>query len=89
MTSFEYALEPSSCAAAALGPNTAIPRSASRSASPATSGASGPTTTRSQPSAAATSPSMSVTGTPTQLRVARDAGVARRAQQLGLLRASA
>src|SRR3954453_20015329 len=65
MTSLEYAFEPSSCAAAPLGPNPLLPRSASRSASPATSGASGPTTTRSQPCAAATSPSMSVTGTST------------------------
>jgi hypothetical protein len=39
-------LEPSSCAAAALGPKTAIPASFSASASPSTSGASGPTTTR-------------------------------------------
>src|SRR5437763_230392 len=40
-------LLPSSCAAAALGPNTAIPTSRSASATPATSGASGPMTTRS------------------------------------------
>src|SRR5690349_5913667 len=40
-------LDPSSCAAAALGPNTAIPAARSASAAPATSGASGPITTRS------------------------------------------
>src|SRR3954454_14054427 len=39
--------EPSNCAAAALGPNTAMPTSRNASATPATSGASGPTTTRS------------------------------------------
>ena len=39
--------EPSSWAAAALGPNTAKPASRSASATPATSGASGPITTRS------------------------------------------
>src|SRR6185369_7018058 len=39
--------EPSSCAAAALGPNAAMPASRKASATPATSGASGPTTTRS------------------------------------------
>src|SRR4051812_5097103 len=38
--------DPSSCAAAALGPNTAIPASRSASPTPATSGASGPITTR-------------------------------------------
>src|SRR3982751_2375032 len=42
-------LEPSSCAAAALGPNTAIPAARRASATPATSGASGPITTRSMP----------------------------------------
>src|SRR5438552_213085 len=42
-------LEPSSCAAAAFGPNAAIPAARSASATPATSGASGPTTTRSTP----------------------------------------
>ena len=39
--------EPSSSAAAALGPNAAMPASSSASTTPATSGASGPTTTRS------------------------------------------
>src|SRR6476469_7530398 len=38
--------DPSSWAAAALGPNTAMPASRNASATPATSGASGPTTTR-------------------------------------------
>src|SRR3954462_7654245 len=42
-------LEPSSCAAAALGPNTGIPAARRASATPATSGASGPITTRSTP----------------------------------------
>ena len=65
MISLANAFEPSSRAAAALGPNAAIPRAASSSTSPATSGASGPTTTRSQPSAAATSPAMSSTATST------------------------
>src|SRR6476469_2487593 len=39
--------DPSSWAAAALGPNTAMPASRNASATPATSGASGPITTRS------------------------------------------
>src|SRR5256885_4728063 len=39
--------DPSSCAAAALGPNTAMPALRSASPTPATSGASAPTTTRS------------------------------------------
>src|SRR5690242_1949845 len=43
-------LEPSSCAAAALGPNTRIPAFRRASPTPATSGASGPMTTRSMPS---------------------------------------
>src|SRR3982751_1554150 len=47
--------DPSSCAAAALGPKTAIPLARSSSATPATSGASGPTTTRSPPSLRASS----------------------------------
>src|SRR3954454_3438734 len=42
-------LEPSSCAAAALGPNTAIPAARRASATPPTSGASGPITMRSTP----------------------------------------
>src|SRR3954469_16497781 len=47
--------EPSSCAAAALGPKTAIPALRSASATPATNGASGPTTTRSMALALASS----------------------------------
>ena len=43
-------LEPSSSAAARLGPKTAIPAAESASATPAQSGPSGPTTTRSTPS---------------------------------------
>ena len=42
ITSFAYALDDSSCAAAADGPNTARPCSRRRSARPAASGASGP-----------------------------------------------
>src|SRR5215218_2003291 len=45
--SFVKPLDPSSCAAAALGPKTAKPAARRASATPATSGASGPTTTRS------------------------------------------
>src|SRR5438270_5231365 len=41
------ALEPSSAAAALLGPKAAIPAASSASTRPATSGASGPTTTKS------------------------------------------
>src|SRR5215210_6243667 len=47
--------EPSSCAAAALGPKTAIPALRSASPTPPTSGASGPTTTRSMALALASS----------------------------------
>ena len=50
MTSLANALEPSSRAPAADGPNTGIPAARTASATPATSGASGPTTTRSAPS---------------------------------------
>ena len=50
ITSLAKDFEPSIRAAAALGPNTAIPAWRSSSATPATSGASGPTTTRSIPS---------------------------------------
>ncbi len=55
MTSLANALEPSSCAAAAVGPKQAIPRAVTASATPATSGASGPTTTRPAPSVTASS----------------------------------
>ena len=44
---FANAFEPSICAAAALGPNVAIPAARSASATPSTSGTSGPITTRS------------------------------------------
>src|SRR4051812_19893866 len=47
--------DPSSCAAAALGPKTAIPAARKASATPATSGASGPTTTSPMPFARASS----------------------------------
>ena len=46
-TSFAKVFDPSICAAAALGPKTAIPFRRSTSAIPATSGPSGPITTRS------------------------------------------
>jgi hypothetical protein len=49
MTSLAKAFDPSSWAAAALGPKTGIPASVSLSASPSTSGVSGPTTTRAIP----------------------------------------
>ena len=39
--------EPSSCAAALVGPNVLMPAAARSSTMPATSGASGPTTTKS------------------------------------------
>ncbi len=62
------------------GPNTAMPASRSRSASPATSGASGPTTTRSTARCWASSvmPARSDTGTGVAARERGDAGVARR-----------
>ena len=62
------ALEPSSRAAAAVGPNALMPAARSRSTSPSTSGTSGPTTTSPTPSARAraTSPSMSSALTGTQ-----------------------
>jgi hypothetical protein len=44
---FMKALEPSSCAAAAVGPNAVTPAAASESTSPSTSGCSGPTITKS------------------------------------------
>ena len=52
MTSLAYALEPSSCAASATGPNATTPAAWQRSTKPATSGTSGPITTRSIPAAA-------------------------------------
>ena len=63
MTPFANALLPSSCAARARGPNAAIPRSSTASATPATSGPSGPMTTRSTAwvTASATTPAASVT----------------------------
>ena len=44
---FINALEPSSCAAAAVGPNAVMPAAASASTKPSTSGCSGPTSTKS------------------------------------------
>ena len=52
-TSFANVFEPSICAAAALGPKTAIPFLRRTSAMPATSGPSGPITTRSASSVSA------------------------------------
>ena len=46
-SSFMKPFDPSSAAAAALGPNAAMPAASSASTSPATSGASGPMTTKS------------------------------------------
>ena len=62
------AFDPSSRAAAALGPNALIPAAPSRSTSPRTKGTSGPTTTSPAPSAraSATSPAMSSAWTGTQ-----------------------
>ena len=64
MSSFAWTFDPSTRAAAAVGPNAGIAASASASTRPATSGASGPTTTRSTACsrAAATSAGTSVTG---------------------------
>ena len=61
------AFEPSTCAAAALGPKMRSPASVNRSAMPATSGASGPTTVRSTECscAHASRPSMSSARTET------------------------
>src|SRR4029079_17898200 len=53
ITSLANALDPSSRAALADGPNAAIPAVRTASATPPTKGASGPTTTRSMPSEAA------------------------------------
>ncbi len=53
ITSLAKALEPSSRAASADGPNTGMPAARTASATPATSGASGPTTTSSTPSSTA------------------------------------
>ena len=60
-TSLAKLFEPSMRAAAALGPNVAMPASRNSSATPATSGPSGPITARSIPSARASSsrPSLS------------------------------
>ena len=60
ISSLEKILLPSISAAAREQPNTARPRSRSKSASPATSGASGPTTTRSTFSASARSASFTI-----------------------------
>ena len=69
------AFEPSSRAAAAVGPNARRPRASSASTRPATSGASGPTTTRSTPSrsTAADEPVDVVGGDVEQARVRGDA----------------
>src|SRR5437764_4898739 len=68
ISSFAKVFDPSMRAAAAVGPNAAIPASESASTTPATSGASGPTTTRSASSslAARTMPSTSSAATSMQ-----------------------
>ena len=65
MTALANAFDVSSCAAAAVGPKTAMPRAAHSSASPAARGASGPTITASTASvvASAIRPAMSATAT--------------------------
>src|SRR5450755_2337431 len=67
MISFENALEPSSWAAAALGPKQSTPAARRASPSPATSGASGPITTRSTPSASAAATSASTSSDATSI----------------------
>src|SRR5688572_4086070 len=65
MTSFAKAFEPSSRAAAPLGPNAVMPSAPSASTRPLTSGASGPTTTRSTCSARARATMPGTSSTPT------------------------
>ena len=88
MISFANALEPSSRAAAARGPKQRTPAAASASASPATSGASGPDDDEVDGRGArGGGERRRVVGRRVErARVAADAGVAGRAQDLGLLR---
>ena len=65
MTSLANAFDPSSRAAAALGPKQSIPRARTASAAPATRADSGPMTTRSAPTARARSPTASASVTTT------------------------
>ena len=83
--SFMKPLEPSSAAAAALGPKALMPAASSRSTSPATSGASGPTTTKSIfcSLAKADEPGDIVGGDGDAFGLRGDAGIARGAKKLG------
>ena len=77
--------EPSSCAAARVGPKAAMPAAARSSTIPATSGASGPTTTKPMPVAPAEADDGSVVGDVEgdELGDLGDAGIARRGVELG------
>ncbi len=85
MISFANAFDPSSIAAAALGPKHAIPASRTASATPATRGASGPMTTRSTPSfdARAATAAGSEAVNVVEFRDVADAGIAGRGVKLG------
>ena len=89
ITSLAKLFEPSIRAAAALGPNTAMPAWRSASATPATSGASGPTTTRSTARVSREPRSPSPSSARTGWHVPRDAipGLPGRGVQLGQRRA--
>ena len=84
-TSFANVFDPSICAAAALGPKTAIPFRRSSSAIPATSGPSGPITTRSASSVMRQAEqAVGVVGAHRVAASERgDPGVARRGVELG------
>ena len=91
ISSLANAFEPSISAAAREQPNTARPRSRSRSASPATSGASGPTTDEIDASRASASSASLTDLVGPDRHAARDrcdARVARRAQHLAHRRRS-
>ena len=77
-------LEPSSCAAALLGPNALMPAAARSSTMPAQSGASGPTTTSAMSLRAAECDHRRMVGRieRDQFAFLRDAGIARRAVEL-------
>ena len=85
MISLQNALEPSSCAAALVGPKQRMPAAVSASARPATSGASGPITTRSTRSWTAADTSRGMSSAPMSISRASRAmpGVPGRAQDLG------
>ena len=75
--------EPSSCAAALLGPNALMPAAVRSSTMPAQSGASGPTTTKSMFCAWQNAITARMVGgiERHQVAFARDAGIARRADR--------